>query len=123
MPQVKVTVLVEVDGAAVAGFPMVSRIVADQVVPWNPYFQGANAPGVFVAVPAPTIDVLQALVLRTDAPILVRFAGQASAGLELLPGGLLVALNCNVATGAGTNATVFADSDANVRGLAAGAPQ
>ncbi len=123
MPEIKVTVLVEQDGVPIPGFPFTQRVAVEQVAPWSPFFQGASAPGVFTPVPAPSINVLQALVMRPDATILVRFASQTDEGLEIAPNGLLVVLGCNVDDGTALNATVYAQDDVNVRGLAAGAAQ
>jgi hypothetical protein len=120
MPQVTVTVLVEVDGQPVSGFPLTTRLQTDQVVPWNPVWHLADAPGTYVAVPAPTIEGLKALILRPDAAISVRFAAQSDAGLTIGPHGLLIALDCDVTTGAETNASVSAAADTAIRGLAAG---
>lgn len=121
MAQVKVTVLVEVDGVALPGFPFVSRLPYEQVVGWNPYDQAENALGVFESMPLLTLDVLQALVLRTSGRILVRFNGQSDAGLELEPGGLLIALGAAVEAGSTTNVRVSAMEDTSIRGVAAGA--
>ena len=123
MPELKVTVLVEQDGSPVSGFPLVRRVVCDQVAAWNPYFQGASAPSTFTAVPASTVAVLQALILRPDGTVLVRFANQTDAGLQIDPDGLLIVLGCSVDETAALNATVYADADTNIRGLAAGATQ
>lgn len=123
MPELKVTVTVEQDGQVLPGFPYVQRATVEQTAPWNPYFQGASAPATFTEVPAPTINILQALVLRPDGLITVRFADQSDAGLNIVAGGLLIVLGCDVQEGAALNATVYADADTLIRGLAAGASQ
>ena len=118
MPELKVTVLVEQDGSPISGFPLVRRVVVDQVATWNPY---TKVTGTYTAVPAPLIATLQALILRPDAAVTVRFAAQSDAGLDLDADSLLIVLGASVDDGATVNATVSAAADTSIRGLAAGA--
>lgn len=120
MPQVKVTILVEVDGQPVSGFPHVTRHQVEQVVPWNPYVQAAGGLDAFTPIPAPTIGTLQALVMRPSKPITLRFADQSDAGLPLEAGSVFIAFGTALVSGSVRNVTVWADGDTEIRGLAAG---
>lgn len=120
----KVTVLVEVDGHVVSGFPLVQRVAADQILPWSPFVQAPDdpeaEPPVYTPLPTPTLAGLKALVLRPDGPITVRFAAQTDAGLPLEAGSLLILLGCDVGLDPETNVTLRAEQETAIRGLAAG---
>lgn len=125
MPALKVTVLVEVDGQPVPGFPYVRRVVADEVQTFGPYIKVGDANGTtFTALPTSAIVTMQGLVVRADQDVTIRLNGQATAGVLLKAGGLLLILDSTIDAGATTNATINLNQAASVlgqvRGLAIG---
>jgi len=125
MPALKVTVLVEVDGQPVPGFPYVRRVVADEVQAFNPTTKVGDGNGTtFTALPTSAITTMQGLLVRADQDVTIRLDGQTDAGVLLKAGGLLLIIDSTINAGATTNATVnlnqAASVIASVRGLAIG---
>lgn len=93
----KLTVLAELDGVPVAGFPVVRRLAFDEVQAFN--VERASGGG-YATLPLSELTTVQALVLLTDTQVDVRFAGQSDAGVTVAPGGLVILFDINTTNGA-----------------------
>ena len=121
MAELKVTVQVEQDGVVLPGFPIVERVVVEQVVPWTPLRHDPSPSEAFVALPTTTIVTLQALIVRPNRLLVVRYDGQTDAGIEIEPGGLLLVLGGRADAGPVANVKASATETTLIHGLAAGA--
>ena len=104
------------------GFPYVRRITADEFQTFDPYEKANDGnTTTFTTLPVSAVaSILQALILKADAQVTLRFNGQTDKGITLNAGGLLLLLDTAI------NSAVFASINnnsggiANVRGLGAG---
>lgn len=120
MPQLKVTVLVELDGEPIAPFPYVRRLTVTEAQAFE--FSKATGGG-YTALPTEQIASLKALAVRaTDQTVTVRLDAQSDAGILLSAGGLVLIVDATIDAGASTNATVDNSSGSAtiLRGLGAG---
>lgn len=120
MPTFKLTILAEVDGRSLPGFPLIRRLAVDEAQAFA-YEQTAHGDAVtFTAAPTAEIATVQVLHLRTDKAITIRLANQSDAGIGLEPGGLLFLLDGTLA--AATNVAVNNNSGetAFIEGVAGG---
>jgi hypothetical protein len=121
MNSLKVTVIAELDGVPLAGFPVVRRLAVDEVQGFTHELAGPS--GGYVALPADQLATIQALVLRADQLVTLRVDGQSDQGIRINPGGLVVLLDVLINAGAGApNAKVdnSGTAVALLAGLAAG---
>jgi hypothetical protein len=125
MPILRISVIAEVDGSPVPGFPLERRtsLFAGQS------FHYQKAPdsdaGSFSPLPgddAAFASLIQALMLRPDLPVTVRLNGQSDAGVMIQSGGLLLVLDGIINTAPGTRVRVNNGSPATVtiKGYAGG---
>ncbi|MCH7761634.1 hypothetical protein IIA15_09610 [candidate division TA06 bacterium] len=125
VPNLKVTIQVEIGGVPIAGFPVVKRLVVDESQQFN-YEKAADGnPSSFSALPVAELATVEALIIKaSDLPITVRLDGQSDSGIELKLGGILVILDATIDAGAGVqNVSINnpASSDLTlVSGVAAG---
>jgi hypothetical protein len=122
MPAIKVTVLIEKDGQPLQGYPYVRKVNTDELQVFDPYLKAIDPNNTtFTTLPL-LAPVVSALLVRADQVVTLRLNGQASAGVVLNPGGLLLILDGVLNAGAATNATInnFSPAIANVRGFGAG---
>lgn len=116
--QVKVTVLVEVDGVPLDGFPMVRRLTLDQLQQFA-YQQATGLSN--VVIPVDKIANVKAILVRADQAIKVHL--DSDGGIELSQNGLLLVLDATINAGAGV-ANAKADntsgSTANIEGFGGG---
>lgn len=120
MPNVKIRIEVEVDGQALAGFPVTRRIEVDEAQAFD--YEKASGAG-YAALPADQLDTIQALILRSDQAITLRLNNQSDAGVLLNAGGLVIVLDATIAAGAGAmNAKLenTSGSTAGINGIAGG---
>lgn len=115
----EIHVTVKRDGKLLSGFPIARRIQCDEVQQFSTE-QGTG--GGYFTLPITSIDTLQALLLTPSAAVTVRLAGQASAGVVINAGGLLLLIDAAIAATAATNATIdnSSGSTAVLDGLAGG---
>ncbi len=97
----KVTVLAELDGVMLAGFPMQRRIQANEAQGLG-YQQADAAP--YVVVPYAPIPNVSALILSTDTNMSVKLNNLTAWTLNA--GGIFVMVDGVLNSGALTNATV-----------------
>ena len=124
MPNLKVTVQVEIDGVPLSGFPLVRRLEMDEAQQFN-YEKAADGDTItFTALPAGELTAIQALIIRNDIPVTVRLDNQTDAGIELNSGGLLLLVDATIDAGAGALNAKLNNPDATaaaiVKGVAAG---
>jgi len=122
MPTLKATVNLELDGVAIAGFPVVKRLEMDESQQFR-YEKVDDTDGTtFIAVPTGEIASIQALIVQTDQQLTFRFDGQTDAGILLNAGGLILVMDATIDASATTNITVNnnVQPTANITGLAAG---
>lgn len=115
MAELKILVLVEQDGVVLPGFPLVQRVVTEQVMPWTPVTLAA---GGFTSLPLGSIASLKTLIVRPDRLVTLRYDGQTDAGIEIEPNGLLLVLGGRADAGI----TASAVDPTTIHGLAAGSP-
>ena len=125
MPALKITVLAEVDGQPLTGFPYVRRVVADAIQSFAPYLKaGDSNTSTFTALPTSALPTMQGLLVHADQDMTVRLNGQSDAGVLVKAGGLLLAFDTTMTAGATTNATVNINlpgtTIAQIRGLGIG---
>jgi hypothetical protein len=119
MPTLKLTLTAELDSQLVPGFPIVRRLVVDEVQAFD---YKRTSGGTYVALPLDQIDTVQVFVMQTDREVTLRFQGQSDAGLVLHAGGLVLLFDVDLDAGFATNVTVNNNSGitATLRGLGAG---
>lgn len=123
MPNVKVTVSVEIDGQPISGFPVVRRLEVSEVQAFDYIQPNHGDDTTFSGVPADLLDTIRALVVRVDQDMTLRLNGQTDTGIALKSGGLIIVLDGELDAGAGSaNASLNNNSgeQAVVRGLAGG---
>jgi hypothetical protein len=123
MPELKVTILVEMDGAELPGFPLIYRQNVTEAVPLDGVQQAADNDTVtFHQVPGSVMQTLQTMVLTADQAINLKFNN--SSFLPLAAGGCIVLVGANIGAGAATNVTINnpgASDPANLLGVTGGA--
>jgi hypothetical protein len=117
--QIKVTVLIERDGALLPGFPLVRRLTVDEAQSADTE-QASSAS--YVAFPSNQLDTIQLLLIRADQATSIRFNNQSDAGLPLNANGFVIVVDSNIASGIATNCTIQnnSGSTANLKGVACG---
>lgn len=122
MPNLKIIVNVELDGAQAPGFPLTRRIFVDEVQQFE-YEKLSQSAGVHQALPADQLESIQALIIQASDVLSVRLDGQSDAGIILNRGGILIILDATIDAGAGSaNASVsnINGDPITVKGLAGG---
>ena len=122
MPQVKITVLVEVDVRVLGGFPLVRRLEVDESQQFA-YEKANDGDAVtFSAMPTDQLAEIQALILQADQAVTLRLDNQSDAGIVVNAGGLVCLVDVDIDAGATTNAKVNNNSGvaANLKGVAGG---
>lgn len=94
--QLKLTVLAEVDGVPLDGFPVVRRMTVEQFQQFA-YTQADGTAA--VAVPADKIANVKAILLRPDKAVKVHL--DSDGGIELSANGILLVLDGTINAGAG----------------------
>lgn len=123
MPNLKLSIQLEIDGNPVSGFPLVRRITVDELQQYQYEEPDDGDTVTFSALPADQIASIQALLVQTDQEITLRFDGQSDAGIVLNSGGIILILDGTIDAGAGaSNAKVNNNSGtiANLKGFAGG---
>ncbi len=128
MPALTVTVLVEQDGVMLPRFPIIRRLAVTEAQAISVKKAGGDGAGVYVTVPGADVSATDNLVvLATDNPLNLKLASVAPGDgiIALKAGGLLVAMDCNLAAGATVNVQVnnpnaSPDGDANLSGVIGG---
>ena len=118
----KVTVSVELDGNAVAGFPVTRRISLAETYQFAYEHTDDGDTTTFTTIPDSKVAETQALVLLSDQAVTVRLDGQTDAGLTLNANGLLLFIDTDVDAGAGSNIVLNnnSGSTANIVGVGGG---
>ena len=122
MPDLKVTVQVELDGNPIDGFPIVRRLDLAEAQIFD-YQKAADGDAItFTTLPASLIPELDVLLARTDRAITLRFNAQSDAGILLNPSGFILIFDGKINSGATTNAKVNNNSGgvATIKGIGAG---
>lgn len=122
MPQLKITLTVEVDSQPVAGFPIVRRTQIAETQQFEIAKAADNDVTTFTALQMVLAEV-NALLIRPDLPINLRFNNQTDAGIKVNAGGLLLLFDGKINSGATTNVKINnpdAALVATLRGLVAG---
>ncbi len=123
MPELKITVLVELAGAQLPGFPLIFRRDVDEAVPLEGVQQPADNDTVtFHQIPGSVMARLQAMVLTADQAFNLQFNNASY--LPMAAGGCIVLVGANIAAGAALNAVVNnpdATAAATLLGITAGA--
>lgn len=123
MPVLRLTVTLEIDGTPFPGSPITRRLTLAEGVGIDYLKSADNNTTTFTALPETTLPIVQALLLKTDASINLRFNGQTNGLVPLNPGGFLAIFDSTFSAGAATNITINNPSAAglaSVRGYAAG---
>jgi hypothetical protein len=117
---VKVTILAEVDGKLIDGFPIIRRVSTDEFVGLQKIERASG--GGYVALPTSELAELRVLFVQADQAVTLRLDGQSDAGIPLLAGGLALLAGVDIDAGASTNALLenSSGSTANVKVMAAG---
>lgn len=127
MPELKVTVQIELDGQPLGGSSpfFIARQNVTEALPFND-LQAApdNNSTAFHQLAAAIMGTLQVLALQTDETINVRLNGSTTA-FQISGNGLLLIVGGSIAAGASTNVTVnnpaaTGAANANLSGVAAG---
>lgn len=99
-----ITVLYEIDGQLVQGFPLIRRKSTDEVQ--GPQkFERADGGG-FVALPSAEMAELQVLLVKANEQVTLRLDGQSDAGIVINAGGFVLLFDVDIDDGASTNATL-----------------
>ena len=121
MPTLRVTVTADIDGANVDGFPFTHMVQTDVSQPFEFQMPGSSPP---VGLPDTLITTLQALMLRTDKPLLIQLNGVTGTVVSLNPGGMLLILDCDQNGDKASSFNSLLNGTANlatVKGVAMGA--
>ncbi|HUL99378.1 MAG TPA: hypothetical protein VLU24_08175 [Mycobacterium sp.] len=120
MPDLQLTVRLEVDGAAAPGFPLVRRLTVPVLQPFNPVARGGVPE--FKTLPVEEISNLQLLAVRPDRDVTLRVCGQTSSGIRVKAGGLALFFNSGMCQPPTRNALVRneAATAAHVQGVGGG---
>lgn len=104
MPSVKVTVNIERDGVAIAGYPVVKRIETDEYALLSTDKTDDGDGTTFTQLSS--LGSVQFAAVASDQQVTVRFDGQTDAGILLNAGGLILIMDAVIDAGAATNITV-----------------
>ena len=120
MPAIKVTVTVEVDGVVQLGFPLVRRVVVDQVGAAQFTEAGPDAVPA-TALPVPVLALAQMLVVApASQPVQVRLNGQTDSFVGVNAGGFLVLVDGDAGTSAQLLVGNPSATSTNIFGMAGG---
>lgn len=118
VPNIKVTIDVELDGKRISGYPFSRRIEITEQQAFE-YLEVTG--GGYVSIPSSALATLSTLVLKTDKALTLRLQNQSDAGLVINAGGIIALVDVALTSGASTNATLSnaSGSDATIEGIAA----
>jgi len=125
VPVLRMTVTLEVDGIPIPGYPLQRRLTLTEGIGLDYQKPADGNSTTFTALPETQLPVVQALLLKTDSLINLRFNGQTTGLVPLNAGGFLAIFDANLNAGALTNVTVnnpaaAGAASATIKGYAAG---
>jgi len=121
--RVKATIILEVDGVPVPGFPLTAERSADETQSFSYEEADDGNTTTFSAIPADQIAQVEVLAVKADQATTYRLDGASDAGIPLNAGGFFLIFNADIDAGAGSsNASVNnnSGSTATLLGFAAG---